>query len=187
MEKEKARRIAQTKVARLAEKEREEKEKAVEERLFSLHEFQQSQVIMFFAGMADEVDTRDMLARALNEGKTVGLPRTFIKTGLLKAFEIKSLGELRPGAYGILEPPETLPIAPASIDFIVVPARAYDRKGNRLGRGKGFYDRFLAQKDLRAVRCGVAFDCQIFSHLAHSQFDEPVDIIITESEVIRCK
>ena len=187
MEKEKARRIVQRKIARLTKKERSEKAKAIEKRLFSFSDFQKGQVIMFFVGMADEVDTRNMVARALNVGKTVALPRTYIKSGSFKAFEIKSLVELVPGTYGILEPPETLPIAPARIDFIVVPARAYDRRGNRLGRGKGFYDRFLAEKDLTAVRCGVAFDCQIFSHLAHSQFDEPVDIIITESEVIRCK
>ena len=187
MEKEKARRIVQRTVARLTEKERKDKEEAIGERLFSLDEFQRSQLIMFFAGMADEVDTRNMLARALSEGKTVALPKTFVRTGSLQAFEIKSLAELRPGTYGILEPPETVSIASVDIDFIVVPARAYDRKGNRLGRGKGFYDRFLAQKDLTALRCGLAFDCQIFSHLAHSQFDEPVDIIITESEVLRCK
>jgi 5-formyltetrahydrofolate cyclo-ligase len=142
---------------------------------------------MFFVGMADEVDTKDMLARALGENKTVVLPKTYMKTGLLGVFEIRSVDELVPGTLGILEPPENRPVAAESIDFIVVPARGYDRKGNRLGRGKGFYDRFLAQKDLTAVRCGVAFDCQIFPHLAHSQFDEPVDIIVTESEMIRCK
>lgn len=146
MEKKKARRIVQRKIARLTKKERSEKAKAIGKRLFSLSEFQKGQVIMFFAGMADEVDTREMMVRALNEGKTVALPRTHIKSGSLRAFEIKSLVELVPGTYGILEPPETLPIAPASIDFIVVPARAYDRRGNRLGREKAFMIVFWQRK-----------------------------------------
>ncbi|KPJ61915.1 MAG: hypothetical protein AMS15_05530 [Planctomycetes bacterium DG_23] len=187
MEKETARRIVQEKIARLTENERQEKSKSVEGRLFSLDEFQRSKVIMFFVGVSDEVDTAKLLARALDEGKIVALPKTYMNRGDLAAFAIKGLSELQPGTFGILEPPEAWPIAVASIDFIVVPARAYDRKGNRLGRGKGFYDRFLAQTDLTAVRCGVAFDCQIFPHIAHTPSDEPVDIIITESEVIRCR
>ena len=86
---------------------------------------------------------------------------------------------------GIREPAggEAWPIE--QIDLVVVPALAYDRSGNRLGRGGGFYDRFLAQPALRAVRCGLAFSKQVVQELPVGPNDHPVDLLVTDAEVLR--
>jgi 5-formyltetrahydrofolate cyclo-ligase len=62
---------------------------------------------------------------------------------------------------------------------------AYDRQGGRLGRGGGYYDRFLGQPGLRAVRCGLAFAEQVVDELPTAPHDQPVDIVVTDQEVLR--
>ena len=89
------------------------------------------------------------------------------------------------GSFGIGEPAagEAWPIE--DIDLIVVPAVAYDRRGRRLGRGGGFYDRFLARGGLRARTCGLAFAQQIVQELPAESHDYPVEIVVTDREVLR--
>jgi len=73
----------------------------------------------------------------------------------------------------------------SEIDLLLVPARAFDGSGNRLGRGAGFYDRFMAAPEFRATRCGVSFDCQILDEVPHNPFDIPVQILVTENRTLR--
>ena len=101
-------------------------------------------------------------------------------------FRIRNLEELSPGAYGILEPPETELIAPDAAELILVPGAAFDKAGYRLGYGGGYYDRFLA--DLRAASVSVTTVGLAFSRcrtpiLPHEAFDLPVDCIIDERRV----
>ena len=86
---------------------------------------------------------------------------------------------------GIREPAreETWPLE--EIDLVVVPALAYDRLGNRLGRGGGFYDRFLARLEMRTVVCGLAFAQQVVEELPTHATDHPVDLLVTDEEVLR--
>ena len=69
--------------------------------------------------------------------------------------------------------------------MVVVPAMAYDRQGNRVGRGKGYYDRLLA--DSKAIKIGVAYDCQLVDEIDTDSFDQPVDIVITQSRTYKIR
>ena len=105
----------------------------------------------------------------------------------MSAVEIRSLeDDFTPGAFGIREPVgEPWPID--GIDLIVVPALAYDRRGNRLGKGGGFYDRFLALPSRRGVPCGLGFDEQLLDEVPTDDHDHPIDMVVTDKEVLRFK
>jgi 5-formyltetrahydrofolate cyclo-ligase len=83
------------------------------------------------------------------------------------------------------EPTGSVEIDPADVDLVLVPGRAFDRAGNRLGRGGGFYDSFLADRAPQAFRAAAAYGAQIIGEVPHNENDEPVDAIVTESETIR--
>lgn len=89
------------------------------------------------------------------------------------------------GSFHIEEPTGDDVIDPEEIELIIVPAVAYDRRGNRLGRGKGFYDRLL--KTTKATKIGVGYDFQLVDELPTEEHDVPVDFVITQSAVIRIR
>ena len=185
MEKKEARREIRRRINALTPEERRAKSQAVRERVQSLPEMAQAACIMAFISMPDELDMRPILSDMLDAGKRVYLPRTFLEERRMAPVRLTSLDALREGAYGILEPDSDETCDVAEVDLIIVPARGFDRAGNRLGRGAGFYDRFMAQPGSRAVRCGVAFACQILPDVPHDTHDLPVSILVTEDEVLR--
>ena len=89
------------------------------------------------------------------------------------------------GSFHIEEPTGNETVDPSEIELIVVPAVAYDRHGNRLGRGKGFYDRLLATT--KASKIGVGYDFQLVDSLPAEEHDVPMDIVITQSVVLKLK
>lgn len=98
---------------------------------------------MAYAAIPPEAELKPVLEEILRQGKRLLLPRCD-SDGTMTAREIRDLTELQPGAYGILEPDPDAPVVPADeIDLILVPGLAFDRHGRRMGRGKGYYDRFL--------------------------------------------
>jgi 5-formyltetrahydrofolate cyclo-ligase len=103
----------------------------------------------------------------------------------LKVCRVHSLADLEEGYMGILEPPENELVAPKDLDMIFVPGLAFDRNGERLGRGAGYYDRLLAEPDIRAVLCGVCYDVQVMDCVPHEPRDHRVDMLVTESELLR--
>ncbi|MEN6335629.1 MAG: 5-formyltetrahydrofolate cyclo-ligase, partial [Phycisphaerales bacterium] len=90
------------------------------------------------------------------------------------------------GTWGLRNPTTGVPIPFGQIDLVVAPGLGYDRKGNRLGRGGSFYDRFFANKDLRATRCGLAFVEQVMELIPTTESDEPVEWLVTDEEVVHC-
>lgn len=127
--------------------------------LFALPQWRRADTVLAFAAMPDEPDTSLILRRALADGKHLLLPRVRSRTEM-DWVEIPDLNLLQPGAYGILEPPAALPAAdPAggAAPLVLVPCLAASRDGVRLGRGGGYYDRFLAQyKGERLLLCPAA-------------------------------
>ena len=110
-------------------------------------------IFCFVSAMPGEPDTGEIICRAFTAGKKVCVPRCS-KAGKMDAVEIDSLTDLVPGAYGIPEPPAHFPAADKnSIDLIIVPGLAFDEKGGRMGRGGGYYDRFL--KDYSGFTVGL--------------------------------
>ena len=93
--------------------------------------------------------------------------------------------DLKPGRFGLAQPENGVPIDPRTIDLIFVPAMAYDEGGHRLGRGGGYYDRFLSGRAPEAFRCGVAFECQVLDHIPYKEHDCSVEALVTEKRLRR--
>ena len=185
MEKKETRRQVREAVRRLTAEQRAQKSAVIRRRLRELPELREAQVVMGFLPMPDELDTRPVLADLLAAGKRVYVPRTFLRERRMVPVRLTDLGKLRRGEYDILEPETEETCSAGEIDFVIVPGRAFDRSGNRLGRGAGFYDEFMAQPDFRAIRCGVAFACQVLPEIPHNEKDLPVDILVTEENAVR--
>jgi len=117
--------------------------------------------VLLFMPLPDEVRIRPLVDAAWAAGKSVALPASDAATGAYVARRVLSTADLRPGRFGVLEPGAGCPVVPFSaLDLVLVPGIAFDSAGNRLGRGRGFYDRMLALSP-DAVSCGVGFDAQI--------------------------
>ena len=185
MEKKEARRQVREAVRRLTVEQRAENSAAIRSRLRELPELREAQAVMGFLPMPDELDTRPILADLLAAGKRVYVPRTFVRERRMIPVRLADLGRLRRGEYDILEPETDETCAAAALDFVIIPGRAFDRSGNRLGRGAGFYDEFMAQPGFRAVRCGAAFACQVLPEIPHNEKDLPVTMLVTEDGILR--
>lgn len=164
--------------AALTSEEREDAARRIFERLERLPVFVRAGSILLYHALPDEVPTETFIEKWCGE-KTVLLPK--VEGDLLK-IGVYRPGKLKKGSYGIAEPAGEEEIAPGCIDLIVVPAVAYDRCLNRLGRGKGYYDRLLA--DVTAPCIGICYDCQLVERLPVETHDCPVDGVITPSGMI---
>lgn len=141
--------------------------------------FQKAQVVMLYCSLHDEIDTHALI-RGCCQRKIVLLPVVDGDNILLKVCQ--GMGDMRIGAYGIEEPIGETFEDVGSIDLIIVPGMAFDRHGNRLGRGKGFYDRFLSDKRLStAYKIGVCFSCQLLEEVPKDEHDVKMDEVITPS------
>jgi 5-formyltetrahydrofolate cyclo-ligase len=155
-------------------------------RLIELPEFRAARVVMIYLAMPEEVDTAAIALAAWRDEKAVLAPRVSWEQRHMLPIEIHSLssGLLR-ARYGAPEPESGEPWPLEDIDLVVTPALAFDRRGGRLGRGAGFYDRFFAETLVRATRCGLAFAEQVLPELPVHAHDCPIDILVTDAEVLR--
>jgi len=134
--------------------------------------------VLCFAPLTDEPDITCVIDHALRANKTVALPRFNSTAGYYSAAQITARSQLVPGQFGALEPAAGCPAIPLNqLDLVLVPGVAFDFAGRRLGRGKGFYDRLLAE--VRGHKCGVAFDEQLVAELPEEPHDVRVDSILT--------
>ena len=154
---------------------------AASERIFSkieqLESFHKAECIALFAAMHDEVPTAVALDRWPKLGKRIVVPRV---EGDIMRFYDYSEDRMRTGAFGIMEPEGDVECPVEDIDLIIVPARAFTRAGERMGRGGGFYDKYMSLTGFRAHKTGIAFGCQIFDTLPTDPHDIKVDEVVTE-------
>ncbi len=158
------------------------------QQLMSTREFKAAQTIMIFMSMPTEVETSTLAIKAWQEGKNVAVPRVDWAGKRMEPVEICSLdvGMTTTGP-GIREPITGKAVPLGCIDMVVVPGLAYDHKGYRVGRGRGFYDRFLAQQDFQGTRCALCFHEQLLAEpIPCEPHDAPMDLIVSDKEVIRC-
>lgn len=152
---------------------------AIAHRLTAMPEYQTAGTVFCFVGTQREIDTRPILENALAAGKRLCVPRCS-GPGVMETRQITSLGQLSPGAYGILEPPPDSPTIPTdAIDFAILPCLTCDRFGHRLGQGGGYYDRFLA-----CYRGGTVLLCRerlIREEIPVEPHDYPVPWVLTET------
>lgn len=142
--------------------------------------------VLAYMPLPDEIDLVPALRACLASGMIVALPRVG-ENGMLTLHGVGNVdADLPLSTYGIREPlPATAAVVPDAVDVVLVPGRAFDEAGGRLGRGKGYYDRLL--HTLRAVRIALAYDEQIVPRVPMERNDERVDWILTPTRTIRCR
>ncbi len=156
---------------------REAWSKEIEQELLSHPRLQAARVVMLYYALPDEVDTRHLVDTLLKEGKTVILPKCVDKKHI-EPRQYTGSDDLAEGIYNLLEPVGKPYRDLDSIELIIVPGMSFDSKGHRLGRGRGYYDRFLAQVP-RAYKIGVCFDFQRVEQVPVDDNDRVMDEIIS--------
>ncbi len=165
----------------------EEKRKldtVIQRHLFAWKPFQDARYIFCYVSFRSEVDTHRIIKRSIEENKVISVPRINLASGEMRALIIDSMKScLEPGAFGILSPKSScIEVNYLKLDLIIAPGFAFTQRGDRLGYGGGFYDRFLKQHN-RAIVCALTYDRLIFDHLPVKEHDFPVDYLISESGV----
>lgn len=162
---------------------RASKSSIIGKKLFALPIFRQSNVVLFYAAFDGEVDTFDMMKQTQQYGKRIALPRVNPTEHRLRPTYIDGpLELLAKGPFGIQEPVEAcLEILDLhEIDLVIVPGVAFDKANHRLGRGGGYYDRFLGTLSQKTATIGLAFDFQIVPALpCQEAHDIPVWKVLT--------
>jgi 5-formyltetrahydrofolate cyclo-ligase len=175
----------------LAPEERIRKSKAIKSLLFKLPEFIQAKTVMFFISFRSEVVTEEMIRETIARKKRVVVPVTDLEDHRLIISELKDYDhDLVKGTYGILEPKreKMKEVKVDEIDLVIAPGSVFDEKGRRIGYGGGYYDHLLPKLKRRTKVAALAFELQIVDEVPiHSERDIPVDLIITEKRVIRCR
>lgn len=158
----------------------------ITERITSLTEYQQADRIMAYFSFDGEVDTSELIRHALAQGKKVALPWIFSHEHRMIARWITDPeSDIGPGRWSIPQPREHCPEADVSeLDMVIVPGLLFDRRRNRMGRGGGFYDRFLESVVRTSHLCAVAFSIQISGRVPTEKFDIPMHRVVTENEII---
>ena len=149
--------------------------------LVSLNMFKEAESVLAFAPMPDEIDTAHLMRACLDAGKRLYLPLVRWKSRQMEAVEVADLdGDIVLDKTGIPGPrPGGATADGSEIDLVVVPGRAFDFEGGRLGRGGGFYDRLLAGPGRRRAVV-IAFNCQMVEKVPVSEHDVPIDVVVTE-------
>jgi len=163
------------------------KSKAIQNKFWGARFIEKSSKIGLYYSKDNEVSTHKLVESLLYDGKQVFLPKV---EGIQLFFrKITSLSDLELGAFNVLEPKKTLPIIdPKDLDLLIIPCIAIDKSGNRIGYGKGFYDRFLS-KYLGPIVC-LGYDFQIVKKIIPEKHDYRVDFVVTDKRIIcanKCK
>lgn len=169
----------------ISSEQRSERSRKACRNLISTKEFQGASTIMMFLSLPHEVDTSEAILHAWQLGKAVAVPKISWQQRHMIAVEINSLETgLSTASSGLRHPVSGVPVPFGQIDMVVTPGLGFDKKGNRLGRGGCYYDRFFANKELKATRCGFGFAEQLIDSIPVVKHDEPVEILVTDEEII---
>jgi 5-formyltetrahydrofolate cyclo-ligase len=150
-------------------------------------EFSVARVIMLYLATPTEVDTAPLAIRAWQTGKTVVVPKVSWDQRRMLPVEITSLNtdNMTTTGPGVREPIAGTPVLVPDIDLVVVPGLGFTATGYRIGRGMGFYDRFLAQDNFIGVSCGLAFEEQVMPDLPVLDHDMPLSMLTTDKGIRR--
>ncbi len=155
----------------------------IADKFLSLDEYKHCETLFIFVSSSIEVDTYEIIGKALADGKKVAVPKCRDKSGLMDFYFITSTDCLKKGAFSIMEPdPEKCELADdLSQGVCVVPGLSFDFQGYRLGFGKGYYDRFLDK--FKGISVGICYSKCIEKELPKGNYDKQVDILVTEKYI----
>lgn len=157
--------------------------------LIATPEFAAARIVMLYLSTAQELDTATLALRCWQQGKMVVVPKVSWDQRRMMPVEIKSLSDehLTITGPGIREPIAENPVPIGMVDLVAVPALGFTQSGHRIGRGMGFYDRFLGQSAFLGVSCGLAFEDQIVPDMPTQDHDVPMSMLVTDRQVRRFK
>ena len=181
------RKNARSKLATLDTEDLADFSEQIIDRLVPLQTWKAATVVAMFSPIQNEPQTNELLKMALEEGKEVYLPWVHQENNEIGLARVENTEELVEGAFGVLEPKEELRkhTNPGQIELFLVPGIAFGENGERLGRGKGFYDQLLKQHP-KALKIALAFDFQIFKDsIPIEDHDIPMDILVTPQRLLK--
>lgn len=180
--KERIRKEIREKLNKQDDAQRLRKSSLIKIKLFRLAEFKRAEYVMFYLSTDTEVQTQSMITEAQKIGKKTLVPKILQRERRMIASLIEDVDEeLSLGPYGIRQPKGryTREIPSDKIDLVIVPGLAFDKCGRRLGRGGGYYDKFLANLAKETPRIGLAFDFQVLSSLPSLSHDISLTRVIS--------
>ena len=148
-------------------------------------EFDAARVVMLYLSTPTEVDTASLALKCWQQNKSVVVPKVSWDQRRMLPVEISSLKDAMTMTGPVREPVAGKPIPLDLIDLVVVPGLGFTPKGFRIGRGMGFYDRFLAQAEFVGLSCGLAFEDQVIEDLPVLDHDMPLSMLVTDRGVRR--
>lgn len=185
MEKKQCRKKIQKKIAVLTKEYNEEASQKIFAFLCEMEVFQKAKSIFCFVGTPSEIDTHSIIQYAWKHHKKVAVPKCLEK-GHMEAYIITKEEDLEVGKFGIMEPKEECKVLmPEQIDLIILPCLSCDRKGNRLGYGGGYYDRYLER--CIGVRVVICREKLMLDEIPSETFDQKGDFLVTEKGIFPIK
>ncbi|MDY4698107.1 5-formyltetrahydrofolate cyclo-ligase [Eubacterium coprostanoligenes] len=162
-----------------------EKDSLVAQNLLSLDEIKKADTVLCYISLDDEICTDEIVRVLLVSGKSVGAPYCVDNNGNMDFYYITDFDDLRIQSFGVREPVIEKCKKVTSFDntIIILPGLCFDSNGNRLGYGKGYYDRFLQIHSLISV--GLCYNSLIVKKVPTDMYDKKADIIVTENDIIR--
>ncbi len=144
--------------------------------------YKNAKQLMVYLPLGNETDTMDIIDVAFRDEKRLVLPVTDPESGVITPVLYEKDTKLIKGAFSVTEPVDTNPADMSKTDVVIVPGIAFDRLGNRVGFGKGCYDRLL--KDTTAFKVGFCYDFQICDKIPACEYDVKMDFLVTENGLI---
>ena len=179
-EKKRLRRVMRELESTLSDRYKAQSSQSIARHLLAMPEYQTAETVFCFVGTSREIDTRAILSDALASGKTLCVPLCTDQFGIMELRQITSLSELISGSYGIAEPPADAPlVAIDQVDLAILPCVTCSHEGARLGKGGGYYDRFLS-----SYRGGTILLCReklIRAEIPVEPHDMPIPWVLTET------
>ena len=162
---------------------RERADRSIAAHLLAMPEYQEAQTVFCFVSTPREINTRPILEDILRSGKQLCVPLCVDK-GVMETRLVTDLSQLRPGAYGLMEPPADAPLVCVDdIDFAVLPCTTCNHLGQRLGKGGGYYDRFLQK--VACAHAAVCLESFLFPSVPAEPHDQTMKCIVTQHCVLR--
>ena len=168
----------------ISPEQRSEKSRKACNHLISTAHFQEASTVMMFISLPHEVDTSEVILHAWQLGKIVAVPKVSWQQRHMIAVQINSLETgFSTAASGLRNPISGVPVPFGEIDLVVTPGLGFDNKGHRLGRGAAYYDRFFANPELKAAKCGFGFAEQLLDSIPTDDHDESIDMLVTDEQI----
>ncbi len=165
----------------LSDSDRQNMSQQIARFLLEIVEFNQAKRVFCYISYLDEVETHSLITAFLQQNRDLAVPKIMNKTEML-AIPLSDFSELEPDRLGILTPTSNQ-AATKSFDVAITPGLAFTEKGERLGYGRGYYDRWFSKNTVK-TKIGLAFEVQIVDELPLEETDLPLDILVTEKRII---